>query len=617
MKRGVFFLILFSWVLLVGCNSKEVVRDRSNYFLLEDSSLQLSAAKAWQLFREEKFQAQASHSFNPGFTESYYWLVVEMDTIANESMELEIGTSQINEIEFYAIERDSPVKKFVTGDHNIYASRPKPTLNYNFPLAPGSKFFLLRVDKRNESLQLSFNVRPASIFQHLAIESTLVIGLLTGMIVLMLIFGSYLTIITRERVYLYYMLYVAAGWLYVLANQGYGYKYLWPGEPWFNSRARITFALLTIGFSLHFLELYAGKAAYRWLRIIIRSLAYFSYGLVVVGLIPFVELKANTAGYYFQAIVPALSAIYLLSILIFLTEKILKKNKMAMFYLLSITPIAVFSALQLFYYSGGLDFSGSFLRHYGQATGYILEAIILTFGLAYRFNTYRLEKEHLLIRVNQQQVKYTQAIITTQEQERRHLADQLHDVAGSLLSSAKLNLSSVREKNFINDSEVRVKLNHAEDAVTTISEMLRNLSHAISPVMLDKVGFRQSVEKVSAIFNASRKIRVESEIVGFETEQSAMHEKYAVLYGILYVLLNNITKHAQASHALIQLIEHDESIVMIVEDNGKGLDKAAAAISTTHGLAAIQSKIHYLKGSITFDDATPHGLIVTIEIPKE
>jgi len=95
-----------------------------------------------------------------------------------------------------------------------------------------------------------------------------------------------------------------------------------------------------------------------------------------------------------------------------------------------------------------------------------------------------------------------------------------------------------------------------------------------------------------------------------------MHEKYSVLYGILYELINNIAKHAQATHALVQLIEHDDSVVMIVEDNGKGLDKAAMEMSATHGLMAIQSKIHYLNGAIIFDAAHPHGLIVTIEIPK-
>jgi two-component system, sensor histidine kinase LadS len=289
---------------------------------------------------------------------------------------------------------------------------------------------------------------------------------------------------------------------------------------------------------------------------------------------------------------------------------------MALFYLLSLLPIIVFSILQIIYYSGAADFSGSFIQTYGQATGYVLEAIILTFGLAFRFNNYKIEKEQALISLNVQQLRYARAIITAQENERRQLADQLHDIAGSLLSAARLNLSSVREKTLISNVEAQRKLETAENAVSDISEMLRNMSHAISPVMLDKVGFRQAIEKVVNIFNSTGKIKVELEVLGFESENPAMYEKYSVLYGILYELLNNIVKHAKASHALIQVIEHDDSITLVVEDDGIGLDPVIISHSATHGLTAIQSKIHYLQGTMVMDKAEPNGLIITIDIPK-
>jgi two-component system, sensor histidine kinase LadS len=143
------------------------------------------------------------------------------------------------------------------------------------------------------------------------------------------------------------------------------------------------------------------------------------------------------------------------------------------------------------------------------------------------------------------------------------------------------------------------------------------MSHAISPVMLDKVGFRQAIEKIVSIFNSSGKIRFELEILGFETENSQMYEKYSVLYGILHELMNNIVKHAKASHALIQVIEHDDSVVLIVEDNGIGLAMKDPDKTTTQGLTAIHSKVHYLGGLVMMEDAQPRGLIVTIEIPKE
>jgi two-component system, sensor histidine kinase LadS len=617
MVRDKFTLLIFLFLLLTLFSCKpSAYDDRASYYLLEDSTLGLPAERAWQAFQNDQFEKLGKHSFNPGFTTSFYWLVVKAHPSSIQNALLEIGTAQINEILFYEIENDSPVLKNTTGDYHPYASRPISSLNFTFPLSENTTYYLLRVDKKNESLQLTFIIKPYQDYFTEASESSIIIGIMSGAIVLMLVFGFFLFIITREYVYLFYMLYVAAGWLYILANVGYGYKYFWPDDPWFASRARPVFMLFTLAFSLHFIEVYAGKAPFRWLSLLLKALAYLSYLLAFLFLLPNIESKASMFGYYMQGVLPVIAVIYITTLLITLGHKIANNNRMAIFYLLSILPIVLFSSLQISYYAGGIDLSGSYLQNYGQATGYALEAIILMFGLAYRFNTYKEEKEQLLVNLNKQQTRYAKAIISTQESERRQLADQLHDVAGSLLSAARLNLSAVREKNYLTNEDAKNKLASAENAVSDISNILRNMSHAISPVMLDKVGFRQAVEKIVGIFNTSGKIKFELEIIGFESENPGMYEKYSVLYGILYELMNNIVKHAQASHALIQLIEHDESVVLLVEDNGIGLAVKDPQLSVTHGLTAIHSKVHYLAGRVMMEDAQPQGLIVTIEIPK-
>ncbi len=600
-----------------SCSSGQHDEEFCRYSILEDSSARLSPEQVWHLFQSNRFSAQRSSSLNPGFTNSVYWLVAEKKSNSIDNLKLEIGTPHINNIEFYEVLNNNPIRKISTGDHYSFDERPEPALNYLFPLDPTVNSFLIRVDKKGEALQLTFRTRTEDYFHTHTIESSLIAGILTGLIVLMCIFGFFLFLITTEKVYLFYMLYVLTIWLYVLTNLGYGFQYFWPENPWFAERSRPVFTLLSLAFSLHFLEYYTGKALNRWLQKTLRVLGYCAYGLLIL-LFTISNIKASSSvGYYFQIALPVMAFVYLFSLFVSITQKIVNKNRMALFYLISFMPILAFTGLQLFYYSGGLDISGSFFQNYGQPTGIVFQAVILTFGLVYRFNSYRLEKERLLVETNKQEVKYARAILTTQENERKQLADQLHDFAGSLLSSAKLNLSSVREKNFITHEDARLKLRHAEDAITDISEMLRNLSHALSPVMLDKIGLRQSVEKIVNIFNSAGRFKVELEMIGFEINQPELHEKFSVLYGILYELMNNIAKHAKASHALIQLIEHEESLVMIVEDDGIGFEVGAFSSKDTHGMTAIQSKIHYLGGTIAFDKAVPNGLIVAIEIPKE
>ena len=247
--------------------------------------------------------------------------------------------------------------------------------------------------------------------------------------------------------------------------------------------------------------------------------------------------------------------------------------------------------------------------------GIVIEAIILTAGLVYRFNQYRLDKEKLLLEMNKRQVENTRILMEVQEAERSQVANQLHDVAGSLLSAARLNLSSLLEKGLVVNDNAITQLKKTEEAVSLVSDVVRNLSHALSPIMMKQVGFKTALEKVIAIFNASGKIDIKLVVLGFEKYNPLLNNYYNVLYSIIYELLNNIAKHSSAKNALLQITEYDDAFTLIAEDDGIGLKTEAFEKMQSIGIAGIQSKIDYFNGSLAFDKNTPQGLVVTIEIP--
>ena len=293
----------------------------------------------------------------------------------------------------------------------------------------------------------------------------------------------------------------------------------------------------------------------------------------------------------------------------------IKGNRLAIFYLVAIIVLLVTAILQASFSLGGFNRFSNFLSNYGLAFGYTLETIILTAGLVYRFNQYRLDKEQLLIEINKKQIENTRILMEVQEAERSQVANQLHDVAGSLLSAAKLNLSSLRDKGLIVNETAIHHLEQTEVAVTMVSDMVRNLSHALSPVMLEQVGFKAVLDKIINIFNASGKINIKLLVLGFEKYKPQLNNYYTALYSITYELLNNIVKHSGAKDALLQVTEHDESFTLLAEDNGIGMNLEEMKNSQTLGMTGIYSKIDYFNGSIAVDKNEPQGLIITIEIP--
>jgi signal transduction histidine kinase len=587
-----------------------------SYYILEDASLQLTPGQALERFTNNGFTLQGSNQFNPGFTKSVYWLAVKIDSSANpDSLKLIIGQPVVNQIDFYSVDENlSPHFLYKTGDYFPFKQRPYPTVEYAFPLSKQSTLYLLRIDKHNESLQLTFNTLAATEFISSQTNNSVITGALTGIIILLLIFGLYLSIITGNKVYIFYVLYITSGWLWVLSDLGYGFKYIWPENTWFANRSRPVFSNLTIGFSLQYLIYYLGNIRNKFLLKLLKATSYF--GLIIVGvwLLPLNVYNAAQLSWFLLISIPLTAFVYVITTFITLVVEVRHRNVMAIFYLAALMPLLFLVVTYLLNHSGFINISGTFIEHYGVACGYVIEAIILTFGLVYRFNTYRVEKEQLHIAYERQQKENAKALIDTEAKERRRIADELHDVAGSMLSAAKLNITSIKETDAL-AVDAKHKLEKAEEAINIVSGSIRTLSHALSPIMLDKIGLKKSIGNIVAFFNSSRKLHIETVIIGFETFDPRLENIYTAIYSIVYELLNNIAKHSKASNAILELVEHEESIILIAEDNGIGFKEDST--SNTKGLSGIISKVNYFNGSIVFDNNDNKGVIISIEIPKQ
>lgn len=601
---------------LLSCAGLQAQKVPSRFYLLEDSTSALTSPDALELYRNGKFTATDKEELNPGFTRSVFWLALDNPTdLKDDSLLLYIGDHHINRIYFYFAADTIIRQQYTTGDYFPFAQRPVESKSFYFPVNKKGTY-LVRIDKANESLQLSFWLISAAEAAHKEQRNALIMSLFTGMMLLMMVFGAYLFFISRDAVYFYYLAYLGTGWLWVLANSGYGFQYLWPDLPWFASKARPIFAIASGALSMQFMIRFVGVEKKNRLHYFVNTVNIMMLFYVVI------ILCFNDKGYqsrwwmYIQYLIPVTTLVYVVAALFFLIKKALGGNRLALFYLAGATVLIATAIIQASVQLGGISRFQYFFSNFGLGLGYLAESIILTAGLAYRFNQYRLEKEKLLIEMNKQQLKSTQVLMDVQEAERNQVANQLHDVAGSLLSAAKLNLSSLRENGRLVDEKAMSQLLKTEEAVGLVSDMVRNLSHALSPVMLEQVGFKTTIEKVINIFNASGKISFKQVIIGFDQYEPALNNYYTVLYGIIYELLNNSAKHSGAKNVLLQVTEHEDAFTMILEDDGCGFNNKRQMNKESLGIEGIRSKVNYYKGSFAIDNNEPGGILVTIEIPK-
>jgi signal transduction histidine kinase len=213
-----------------------------------------------------------------------------------------------------------------------------------------------------------------------------------------------------------------------------------------------------------------------------------------------------------------------------------------------------------------------------------------------------------------QQTDIFNAIVTAQDQERKRIAQDIHDTVGSLLSAAKLKFSSLDEAEILISEDTQHKFKQAEALLDEAATELRNISHNMMPASLSKLGLVAAINNLLEKISDNSSIRFNLNAYQFEERLDETTE--ISIYQILLELINNIVKHSGADKATIQMNKYTSYINLIVEDNGKGFAYDLAKKEKIGiGLTNIISRVRILKGTIDIDSVLEKGTTVIIDIP--
>jgi signal transduction histidine kinase/predicted ATPase len=221
------------------------------------------------------------------------------------------------------------------------------------------------------------------------------------------------------------------------------------------------------------------------------------------------------------------------------------------------------------------------------------------------------EKERLASVIEAQKDAHLKALVQTQDSERKRIASDLHDSLGSLLSTVKLRFNGLQT-----DFEARVpeKLGRFSDTIRMLDEAiheLRQISHNMLPVSLSRFGLKAALETFVEQINSSRQLETKLQILGLERRLSEDME--VAVYRICQELVQNVIKHSGATSLSIQLIDHQDSLNIIVEDNGIGIRDRD--LTRGFGFTTIQSKVNLFKGSFEIDSKPGKGAMVLVDLP--
>jgi signal transduction histidine kinase len=200
------------------------------------------------------------------------------------------------------------------------------------------------------------------------------------------------------------------------------------------------------------------------------------------------------------------------------------------------------------------------------------------------------------------------------EEERIHIAREMHDELGQLLTGFKMDVSWLHKK--IGNSEdpvVKEKLEEMMDVVNEAARFVRKIASELRPSILDDLGLIPALDWHSQEFKRRSGINVE-----FRTALEDINTNKDVATGIFRIYqesLTNVARHADARRVIAELELTDNNIQLTITDDGKGFD-ARTSERKTLGILGMKERAAMLGGQLKIYSAPGKGTTVLITVPQ-
>ena len=198
------------------------------------------------------------------------------------------------------------------------------------------------------------------------------------------------------------------------------------------------------------------------------------------------------------------------------------------------------------------------------------------------------------------------------EDERGHLARELHDELGALLTAAKLDVARLKSRLGATQPEAIERLTHLTTTLNSGIALKRRIVEDLRPSSLSHLGLVASLEILAREFEERADVPITTDLENVDLGGAAQ----LTVYRLVQESLTNIGKYAEASQIVISLLNMDGYITVEVGDNGKGFDSNNINPSS-HGLNGMRHRVEAAGGSLTVTTSPQAGTKITAVLPKD
>ncbi len=595
--RFLYLLLLTMLPVLVFSNSQNV-----DFSIYRYNNINKSTSLASVLQSNAFNKVNNINSLNFGITTNVHWLKIEINNIKPHTYyKLNLATIIPDTIAVYQLFGKTYTKTYI-GEAFKSSER---FLNYNFKTNnPNSTTIYLQIIGNGQPIAL-----PIKIYQQTDapnLKPTLITGLIYGIIFFIVVVNLILFIGLKQKLYLYFIAFNLFSWATIFYFDGFAKLFIFPNSLyWNNEFAAIVLIASYISTNFYiseFLNIKNYKTVINKLFTIVNII--FMLQLVLsfwhpIGFKVFIFLNLITLSA--EAILLLICVLYIQK-----KEKQLFLNQLA-----SVLFLIIFGTITQLYFVGLLPIS--FLTQHVIYFVTLPQIVLQTFALGKRLAIIIKEKSELQQSLLNTSALHSQSLIFTLENERKRMAHEFHDSIGQNLLVIRNRILLMLKKDLI-PTQIDTLNGLAHITSETLDE-IRTIAQDLRPSTLDTVGITASIklmiDKIKQSTNINIKVIFNDGIDDILPKDTDIN-----FYRILQELLNNLLKHAKATHATVLIEKTETYIRLFFKDNGCGFDtKLKIASGVGNGLSGIKERVNILKGEVIFNSVLYKGTTINVIIP--
>lgn len=266
----------------------------------------------------------------------------------------------------------------------------------------------------------------------------------------------------------------------------------------------------------------------------------------------------------------------------------------------------------------------------------VMGAFLLNTLIAYKYEQVKeallesKKRQHLLElqeREAQQQRELSTYLQTVREEEKAHLAREIHDDLGSALAALKLRLSLLLDFELPAEMKNTPVCEHIESMMPILDNAVASMRRIITdlrPTILENLGLMAAIEWQAREFH---------KLTGIECQADCLHRggagctdckdcEYTLdksisinLFRIFQESLTNIARHSGASKVEVELQLCEHEVTLSISDNGRGLSDGQVIAATSYGIRGMRERAKQLGGNIEFGKPLGGGFSVVVRLP--